>query len=223
MANKQALIIGLGQFGSALARTLAQRGVDVIAVDKRPNLVQALSSVVAEAMAFDATEEDRLTQVAPARRDLCVCAIGPEARDSAIVVTALLRQMGGRRVIARASDDLTERIFKLIGAHEVINPERAYGERLASRLLYDGVLEQFPLGDDLMVTEMRPPPFFVGRTLRQLDLRKRTALSVVAIRRDVDGKGRAIVPSPDEIIRGDDILVVVGSPQAVDKLLESAS
>ena len=92
--KKQALIIGLGQFGTALARTLAKRGVEVIAVDSKYELVQAIADDVDEALCFDATDEQALAGVAPAQRDLCVSAIGPEARDASIIVTALLRQLG---------------------------------------------------------------------------------------------------------------------------------
>jgi trk system potassium uptake protein len=223
MDRKQAVIIGLGQFGSSLAQTLAARGVDVLAIDSRREPVQALTDVVAEALCFDATDEQRLMRVAPQRRDICVCAIGPEARDSAIIVTALLRQMGAKRIVSRAADPLMTRIITLVGAHEVINPERAFGERLANRLLYEAVLEEFPLGDDLVVTEIRPPSVIVGRKLQDLSLLERAGLNVVAVRRVIDGKGRALIPRGNEVIGGDDILVVVSAPGAVQRLLEVTS
>ena len=129
MDTKQALIIGLGQFGMALARTLSERGVDVLAVDLDRQQVQLASSFVAQAACFDARDEESLKRAGPERRDLCVCAMGNESRESSIIVTALLRQMGARRIVARAIDELTGRILAMVGAHQIVNPERAFGEQ----------------------------------------------------------------------------------------------
>lgn len=215
----QALIIGLGQFGMSLARTLTNLGVEVLAVDNEEELVQDAAAFVSEAACFDATDEESLARADPSRRDLCVCAIGSEAREAAIIVTALLRQMGARRIVARAGDDLIERILRLVGAHEVVNPERAFGERLASRLLYRGIVEELPLGNDLMITEVHPPPAMIGRSLAQLHLPERFAVNVVALR--PVGGGATIQPDPNRPLAGDDILVVVSRPEAVRKLLEA--
>jgi trk system potassium uptake protein TrkA len=215
----QALIIGLGQFGMALARTLTDRGVEVLAVDRNPSLVQDAAAFVSEAACFDATDEESLARADPIRRDLCVCAIGNEAREASIIVTALLRQMGARRIVARAGDDLIERILRLVGAHEVVNPERAFGQRLASRLLYQDIVEELPLGSDLMITEVRPPPALVGRSLAALRLPERFGINVVALR--PIGGGATMQPDPERPLANDDILVVVSRSEAIRKLLEA--
>lgn len=214
----QALIIGLGQFGMALSRTLTELGVEVLAVDRDPNLVQDAAAFVTEAACFDATDEESLARADPIRRDLCVCAIGSEAREGAIIVTALLRQLGARRIVARAGDDLIERILHLVGAHEVINPERAFGQRLGKRLLYPDIVEELPLGSDLVITEVHPPPALVGRSLAQLRLLERFAINVIA-QRSVGGA--TIAPDPNRPLASDDILVLVSPPDAVRKLLEA--
>lgn len=218
--RKQIVIIGLGQFGTSLAQTLSERGLDVLAIDRKPERVQLVSAFVSEAMCFDANDQDALARVAPQKRDVCVCAIGDESRESAILVTAVLRQLGARRVIARATDDLMERILRLVGAHEVVNPERAFGQRLANRMLYRGVLDEIPLGDDLVITEVELPPEMVGRDLIELDLRSRFGITVIALRRDVEGKGTLLMPEPREPIRAGDILVVVSRPGAVNAVFE---
>ncbi|MCA9697861.1 MAG: TrkA family potassium uptake protein [Myxococcales bacterium] len=220
MTTKQALIVGLGQFGMALARTLSERGVEVLAVDRDKNLVQAAANFVAEAACFDAADEESLHRAGPSRRDLCVCAIGNEARESAIIVTALLRQMGAPRIVARATDDLTERILSLVGAHQIVNPERAFGERLAKRLLYRDIVEELPLGPELTITEIRPPAVMVGRSLTELALLERHGVSVVAVRRVGMGPDAAIKPDLQRPLAGDDILVVVSGPEAVRVMLE---
>lgn len=218
--QRQALVLGLGQFGTALARSLASHGVEVVAVDQREERVQAVAPFVAQALAFDAKDETALQRLAPDRRDLCICAIGDDSRESSIIVTALLRQMGARRVLARATDALHARILTLVGAHEVVNPEQAFGARLASRLAFSGIVDELALGDDLVITELKTPVSFVGQNLLELSLPRRHNVTVVAIRRLEDGVGRLALPNPREPLRADDLLVVVSPPGAVHLLTE---
>jgi trk system potassium uptake protein TrkA len=215
--KKQAMVIGLGQFGMALAQSLAERSVEVMAVDARLERVQVASDFAASAVQFDATDEDALRRTSPERRDVCVCAIGDENREGSIMCTALLRQLGAPHIVARATDAVHERILRLVGAHDVVNPERAFGERLATRLLYSAVLDEVPIGGDLVLTELRPPAAFVGRTLSELSLPRRHEINVVAIRRD--GDKAVSTPSPETPLQEKDILIVVSPPNAVARLL----
>jgi trk system potassium uptake protein len=215
--NKQAVVIGLGQFGMSLSRALSERGMEVMAIDLNEERVRAASSFVASAVAFDATDEAALGRTAPERRDLSVCAMGDEAKEASIICTALLRQMGAPYVVARATDAVHERILRLVGAHEVVNPERAFGERLATRLLYRGVIDELPLGEDLIITELEVPAAFVGRSLIELALPKRHQLTVVAIRRKTESG--VMLPSASAKLDRDDVLVVVAPPGAVARLM----
>lgn len=216
--KKQAIVIGLGQFGMALARSLSDKGVEVLGVDRREELVNDAATFAAQAMVLDATDERELARTSPERRDLCVVAIGDEAREASIICTALFRQMGAKRVIGRATDPLQERILRLVGAHEVVNPEQAFGERFAARLLYSGVIDEIPLGPNLTITELEVPRPFAGRTLLELELPRRYGVTVIAIRRqDLED---VVVPSPDDPLRETDILVIVSKPGAVAKLSE---
>ncbi|MEZ4257001.1 MAG: TrkA family potassium uptake protein [Polyangiales bacterium] len=149
---------------------------------------------------------------------MCVCAIGDESKEASIICTALLRQMGAKRVIARANDDLHARILHLIGAHEVVNPEREFGERYANHIVHDRVMGELPLGDDLLITEMKPPAAFVGHSLRELQLPRRFGTTVVAMRRE--GEGSVVLPDPQSVLRADDVLVIVSKREAVDKLMQ---
>jgi trk system potassium uptake protein TrkA len=211
------MVIGLGQFGMALAQSLAERSVEEMAVDARLERVQVASDFAASAVQFDATDEDALRRTSPERRDVCVCAIGDENREGSIMCTALLRQLGAPHIVARATDTVHERILRLVGAHDVVNPERAFGERLATRLLYSAVLDEVPIGGDLVLTELRPPAAFVGRTLSELSLPRRHEINVVAIRRE--GDKAVSTPSPETPLQEKDILIVVSPPNAVARLL----
>jgi trk system potassium uptake protein TrkA len=111
---EQILIIGLGQFGMSLARTLSERGAEVLAVDVNSALVEEAATFVAEAVLIDATDETQLARLEPSKRDSAVCAIGDDSKESSIICTALLRQMGAPVVIARANDKMHHRILHLV-------------------------------------------------------------------------------------------------------------
>jgi trk system potassium uptake protein TrkA len=210
------MVLGLGQFGMALSRALASTGVDLVVGDLREDRVALASGFATEALVIDATDEAALHRLAPSRRDLVAVAIGDEAREASIISTALLRQMGAARILARATDPLHERILRLVGAHEVVNPERSYGERLAARLVSRGVVDVLPLGADLTLTELRAPDALVGKNLAALDLQRRFELTVVAVRRS---DGTMALPRADVEVAPGDELLVVGPPDAARKLL----
>jgi trk system potassium uptake protein TrkA len=217
--QKQALVIGLGQFGMAVASALTRREVEVLAVDVDPERVRLAADLATEALTLDATDEDGLAALSPSKRDVCICAIGEENRDASIICTALLRQFGARMVVARANSDLHARILTLVGAHQTVNPEKEFGERVASQLLYSQIRGVLPLADDILITESVAPNRFETHTLSELQLPKRYQVTVVAVRRAADGK--VALPGPDTRIERDDVLVLVGSEAATEKMLET--
>lgn len=217
---RQALVIGLGQFGSALARELADQGMEVIAVDNDPGHVDAIAPYVAEAAQLDATSEEALAGLVPADRDVCVCAIGDDNREGSIIVTALLRQLGAEQLIARATDALHARILRMVGATQVINPERDFGERLAIRLAWRNVENVMHLGGDLFLTEIQAPEGFWGRTLAELELPRRFSVTVSAIRRSSNSDMLATIPDPHDPLREGDHLLLVSREADARKLTE---
>lgn len=215
--SKQAIVIGLGQFGMAVARALSDRGAEVLAIDRREDRVRLASNFAAESARFDATDSDALARTSPERREVCICAIGDESRESSIICTALLRQMGGQRVIARANDEVHARILRLVGAHQVVNPEQRFGERFASQILHEEVSGEMPIGHGLLITEFKAPQPLIGHPLEQLELPRNYGITVVAIRRSDE---TLTLPSPREAIQEDDVLVVVSRERAVAALLD---
>ncbi len=216
--QKQAIIIGLGQFGMSVARALAERRVEVLAVDVNEERVRTAAAFVTEAATFDGTDEDALARTSPERRDVCLCAIGDDAKEDSIICTALLKQMGAKRVIARANNDLHARILTLVGAHQVVNPEREFGDRFASQILHQGIRGEMPLGEGFLITEFTLPSAFVGHTLGDLQLPKRYGVTVVAIRKA--STGAVLMPSADAILDDKDVLVVVAKERAVAQMME---
>lgn len=214
--SQQILIVGLGHFGMSLARTLSDKGAEVLAVDRRQDLVEEASAFVTEAMILDATDEAALARLQPGQRDSTVCAIGDDSKESSIICTALLRQMGSPWVIARANNAMHQRILQLVGAHLVVNPEQEFGKRFANRMIYRHVVADMPFGDDLQLTEIRVQPSMIGKNLVELALPKRFGIMVVAIRRG--SPSRVLQPSPTEPLREGDNLVIVSNEAAIPKL-----
>ena len=214
--TQQILIIRLGQFGMSLARTLSEKGAEVLATDKRKNLVEEAAAFVTEVVMIDATDETELARLQPAQRDCCVCAIGDDSKEASIICTALLRQMGAPWVIGRANNAMHRRILQLVGAHLVVNPEEEFGRRFANRLVNRHVISDMPLGEDLHLTELAIHPSMIGKTLIELALPKRFGVMVVAIRRGAPS--RVMQPNPQEPLQADDRLIIVSSENAIPKL-----
>lgn len=216
---KQALVVGLGMFGLSLARELTNRGFEVIGVDKNPDAVEEAESIIAEAVSLDASDMKELAEVAPERRDVCICGIGEDARDASIICTALMVESGCKRVIARASDKTHERILKAVGAHEIVNPEKDFGSRLAMRLAFHGVIDQVPLGSDLVITHLEVPQALVGQSLQRLQLPSRFEVFVVAIEDSEEGAAGLRLPDPQATLDARDVLVVVSRRGGVEAML----
>lgn len=215
---EQILIVGLGQFGMSLAKTLSEKGAEVLAVDYKKNLVDEVSSYVAQAIIMDATDETELSKLEPGKRDAAVCAIGDDSKEASIICTALLRQMGVPLVIARASDKTHQRILQLVGAHQIINPEEEFGKRFATRLLYRHIIADASIGGNLHITEFKIQPSIVGKNLIELALPKKFSIMVAGIRRGDTGK--IIQPSPNQPLEANDILIIVSNESAIEKLVK---
>jgi trk system potassium uptake protein TrkA len=216
--RKQALVIGLGQFGSAVARALASRNVEVLAIDVNEDRVRQTAPHVTEAACFDATDEGALSRTSPERRDVCLCAIGDEAKEASIICTALLKQMGAKKVISRSDDELHARILTLVGANQVVNPEREFGNRFANQILHEGIRGEMLLGEGVLITEIEVPSSFLAKPLGTLRLPNRFGVTVVAIRKG--GSGEVVMPGPDAQFESGDVAVVVAKERAVSKMME---
>lgn len=216
--GKQVMIIGLGQFGMALAQALAERNVEVLAVDMEQEKVDLASEFVTHAVAVDATDENALAKLLPAERDSVICAMGSSSKESAIICTALLRQMGCKHIVARASSATYRRILFMVGAHEVIIPEQDFGRRFATHLLYRNMIPESDTTSELNLTEIKLPQFMNGKALQELALPKKYGIIVAAVRRD----GVLSRPDPAKKLQSDDMLLIVSDEKAIAKLSKEA-
>lgn len=208
-------VIGLGRFGWSVATNLRRLGQPVLGIDADAAIVQSISAEIDDAVHCDTTDEASLAELHLERFACVVVAIGAEHKDGSILTTALLRQSGVPRIIARATNDLHGRVLLAVGAHEIVNPEKEMGERIARRLARPSIIEQIPLGEGADLGELEVPEAFVGRTLVELDVRRRYDVSIVAIRRA--GKIHSYVLGMGPLLAGD-VLIVIGPPASIARL-----
>ncbi len=214
---QQILIIGLGQFGMALARTLSDKGVEVLAVDRDMALVEEAALFVTDALSLNVTDELDMAKLEPAKRDAVVCAIGDSSKADSIICTALLSQMGAPFIVSRARDAVHQRILKAVGAHLIINPEREFGQRFATRLINRQVVVDTDLGDDCLLTEIKVLPGMVGKNLMELELPKQLGVMVAGIRSS-ENYAKIKHPDPTVPLQADDQLIIVSNERAIAEL-----
>jgi trk system potassium uptake protein TrkA len=208
-------VIGLGAFGRHVALNLQRLGNDVLAIDNDETLVNSLADQLATIVRADATDEAAMRELHLERMPCAVVAIGMESTEASILATTVLRQIGVPKIVARSVSTLHSRVLRAVGAHVVARPEQEMGERLALRLSQPNVLERVALGANAELVEVHAPAEFASKTLVDLDVRRKHGVTVVAVRRGE--KVLAAVEGSERILPGD-ILVVIGTPQAVKRL-----
>jgi len=214
--TKQFLVLGAGRFGRSVARSLCEFGHDVMIVDKDENLVQEISSEVTTAVKADASTEASLNALDIKNYDAIVIAIGEDVQAS-IMAAILLIELGAKRIIAKAQTELHGKVLNKIGVHQVVFPERDVGQKLAHSLIAPTIIDMIELSDEYSVVEVSAPDFMISKSLKELDLRAKHGISVIALRRNNDDDTN-ISPSAEDIIEEHDIIVAIGENKALKKM-----
>jgi len=207
MAKKRFGIIGLGRFGSYLALTLAEQGQEVICIDRSEKKVEEISPLVSQAVVADATKKETLEHLGFQKVDTAIVAIGSLAQS--VLVTLFLKELGTPKIIAKALNEEGAKILSRIGADQVIIPERDSALRLARSLVMPNLLDFLPLLPDFYIAEASPPADFVGKSLKELDLRQKYRVYVIGVKRAFSDKSQ-LLPPADYVIEKDDLLYLVG-------------
>lgn len=220
-------VIGLGEFGVSVARTLAEEGGEVIAIDSREERLKEVMDDVAHAIQIDATDEKAMRTVGIPEVDAAVVGIGRNLQAS-ILVTTILKDFGIKEIVAKAVNKIHGKVLERIGVTKVVYPELDMGVRVARGLFSGRTIEQIELSSKYSIMEIQTPPSFVGKTIRGADLLKKNGLKLIAIKRklgyitdtgevshldDVD-----IYPDPDNVLNKDDTLLVFGTNEEIMKL-----
>jgi trk system potassium uptake protein TrkA len=205
-------VIGLGKFGATVARTLFARGNEVVAIDNDRARVQEVRDSCTQAIEANCTDQDTLRALGIQDSDAVVVSLG-ERMDASILVTLYLRELGVKEIVVKAVSEDHGKILHLIGATEIVHPERDTARRVARGLGLRSIVEYLPLAADSSLVEVHVPAEFVGKTLAELEIRKRYQVLVVAIKR---GEGLLIATGGDERLRAEDVLVLVGKDDDLD-------
>lgn len=222
------IVFGLGSFGTSLAEKLTSRGHEVIGVDKRMEKVDALKEKITHTICMDATDELTVSGLPLDDTDVVIVAIG-ENEGANIMVTALLKNLKVKRLISRAINGLHEKVLKAIGVHEIVHPEEETAERWSKKLCLSHVVDSFQLSDNYSIVEIKAPEEFVGKSLKELNIRRKYNLIVLTtllpnadeefpeIKLDKRSRG---VASSDMRIGKDEILVVYGKNADINNFLK---
>ena len=219
-------VIGLGGFGSSVARELTEKGVEVLAIDRDREPVEAIKDSVAHAATLNSTDENALRAVGIKNVDVAVVCIGEDI-EANLLTTILLKKIGVHRIWTRALSPLQQEILKMLEVDNVINLEKEMGSFVATSLASAGITRHIPLAKDHSIIEVQVPAEFIGKTLRSLDPRNKFGVNIVAIKKMIpainEQGGRILeesiedVPKPDDILEETDRLLIVGSNKNVER------
>jgi trk system potassium uptake protein TrkA len=223
---RQFAVIGLGRFGQSAAETLSAKGHQVLAIDVDEDKVQDMSEIATQAVCVDATDEKALKAVGIEHVDVAIVGMG-DNKESSILTTLILKELGVKEIVAKAVSDDHVKVLQKVGATKVVAPEKDMGIRVANSFISPTVIEHIELSDDSSIAELITPGEYMNKTLRDIDIRKKYGLNIIAIKKKMkiatkEGEVREeqkinVAPEPGDIIREGDILIVVGSNEHIEE------
>ena len=208
------ILIGLGRFGAEMAAKLYECGEEVLAIDTDESIVDKIADRVTKAVAADARDLDVLQKLGAENYDRAIVAVGSDLAASALI-TMNLKTLNVPYIMCKAHDDTYREILERLGADRVIIPEREVADKLALGLTHAGVMEYIELSDEYGIVEMAPVDDWIGKTIRNRELRTRFGANVIALRK---GDAIRIPPDIDTPITEEDIMVILGDYETLGKL-----
>lgn len=225
-------VIGLGRFGMTVATILAEYGMEVLAIDQKQELIDEVSSKVANAVCLDSTDENALRTLNLNEMDAVIIGIGSDIQEC-ILTAAILKKIGVSMIYSKVEDHLHGRIMELIGVQHVLLPEEIVGNQLAKKLISTNILEYTNLSSGHTMIELIAPAEFVGKSLQELSLPLNRGINVIAIKYNylsVTEDGKNVIenrlndmPGANDLINEGDVLILLGSKGNVDKLIYDTS
>jgi len=216
MSEKTFAIIGMGRFGSSIAKNLYEMGYDVMAIDADEEKIQEHIQYVTYAVQADCTDEQAMKELGIRNFDVVVVAIGEDIQAS-ILATLIVKELGVNHIVVKAQNERHGKVLYKIGADRVVFPERDMGIRVANNLVSPGILDFIELAEDYSVAEIAASEGMVGKDLVKLDLRAKFGVNVMAIK---SGDNINIAPNAQDTIQAGDILVVIGHNSDIKRLEE---
>jgi trk system potassium uptake protein TrkA len=211
--KKQFAVLGLGRFGQAVVKTLSENGYDVLCCDKSIELINQIAPYATDVVQADIADEGALREMDLPSYDVVIIAAG-QSLEAAIMATMAAKDMGVKTVIAKAQDEKQANVLYKVGADKVVLPERDMARRLATSLISSNILEFISFSDDYGIAEIAPRADWIGKNLIESNIRATTGLTIMAVKR---GKDVLVSPSPKEVIQAEDILVIMGTTDKIQK------
>lgn len=201
----QFAVIGLGRFGQSLVKKLSEYGADILACDRREDRLQQVTEYATHVAQMDAADEQAMAKLGIGNFDVLVLAMGTDFQAS-VLATMTAKELGANFVVVKASGEREKRIFESIGADMVVIPEMEMGAKIARKLMHSNIVDVLEETSPFQITEMHALTEWVGKSVRQSDIRKRYRVSLLAIIRG----DRTIIPvMPEEILEADDLLIAL--------------
>ncbi|MDD6035074.1 MAG: TrkA family potassium uptake protein [Lachnospiraceae bacterium] len=213
---KEFVVFGLGRFGESVATTLADRGCQVMAVDSNSEKVKDIADSVTYAVTCDITDADALSSLGIGNFDGAVVAIGGDI-EASVLITIMAKELGIPYVLAKARNELHAKILRKVGADMVVFPEKETGIRIANNLMDGNFFDAIELSSTFSIVEIVTPADWVGKSLIELNLRAKRKINVIGLRRN--GKVN-INPDAAEPLKEEDVLVMIGKNEELNKLRE---
>lgn len=214
MKRKSIAIIGLGRFGSTLAKTVVALGHEVLGIDKDKTIVQKMVPYITQGIIADFNDEDAIRALHLEEFDVVVLSIGTDTQAK-LLAALVLKEQNISYLVAKATSSTEGKLLRKIGVDEVIYPEFDMATRVAHMLTREHVLDYFELSNTIAIVEMVIPKFMIGKSLVELQLRDQYNINVVAIKR---GNDIMAPPNPKEILQKTDIIIVIGDNYNISKL-----
>ena len=209
---KSYAVIGLGRFGSALARQLCKLGAEVLALDVKGDYVQQIANDVTHAVVGDAQDKEVLRALGVRNLDCAVIAIGDNLAAS-VLITMNLKELGVPYIVCKAHDETHRKVLEKLGVDRVVIPEQENAQRLARSLNSHNVLEYIELSEDYGILEIPAPKSWIGKTIKELNIRAKLGVNIIAVEND---KKTNVSPSADYCIVEGDVMVVLGDNYALE-------
>ena len=211
---KTYVVIGLGRFGSALARQLCKLGAEVLAMDVRSALVQQVAGDVTQAVVGDAQDKEVLRSLGVRNFDCAIIAIGDNLGAS-VLIAMNLKELGVPYIVCKAHDETHRKVLEKLGVDRVVIPEQEHAQRLGRSLYSHNVLDYIELSEAYGILEVPAPKPWVGKSLKELNVRAKLGVNIIAVE---NGKKTNVSPPADYAIREGDIMVVLGDNYALEAL-----
>ncbi|TVQ20995.1 MAG: TrkA family potassium uptake protein [Spirochaetaceae bacterium] len=212
---KQFGLVGIGKFGRRILDELLKLDVEILILDKNPELIEQYKNQVADAYVADALNEETIQQTIPSDIDVVILDTVDNI-DVSILVTHYLKKIGVREIVAVAGTDQHGEILSAVGATRVIFPNKEAALRIAPTLVSSTLFGYFPIAEDIAVAEIRSPERFIGMTLIESDIRNELGITVIAVRRALTDKFEFV--SAAYTLSAEDSLLIVAPEEAISKL-----